>query len=399
MAFQKTGQQSMWIQTVRTFMEDHHVESELKNETEQLPWNIRQASGKAGLIGLDIALEDGGAGLSALTMGHLYEECGRYGLNTREVIGAGHGNMIAKFGNADQKKRYLPRLMSGDLLVGVGLTEPGTGSDLAKTQTFARKEGSNYILNGEKEFVSRVNEAGVFIVFAQTNTEAGARGLTAFIVDMDRPGVEKYNLEPMGLKGWSYGGFRLHDVVVPASNRLGEEGEGFKIFNTHFGYWRVLMGIICVGSAQRAIEQAIDYSKERQAFGGPIGRFQSVMHKISESATKLEAARLLSFKALDYLDKGHSNVMEASMAKWYSTTVAYEAIDHALQIHGARGYVIDYGLEQRLRDVRGLQIADGSTDTLKSLIGRDLMGKEIYDAMLGRTAKPKPAEKELEFAG
>jgi alkylation response protein AidB-like acyl-CoA dehydrogenase len=384
MDFRKTEEQLYWIRKVRRFMEEYRVEEALQSDSEQLPWSIRKASGQLGLIGLDVPEQDGGSGLNAVTMGLLYEEIGKFGINTREVIGAGHGNMIVKYGNREQKERYLPSLLSGDLLVGVGLTEPNTGSDLAATQTVAKRDGSHYILSGGKEWVSRVEEAGVFVVFAQTNPGAGAKGLTAFLVDMDDPNVEKYSLEPMGMKGWSYGGFKLHDVKVPAGNRLGNEGEGFHIFNRHFGYWRVLMGIICVGGARRALEQAIAYSKERRAFGGPIGRFQSVMHKISENATHLEAATLLSLQALDLLDKGKSNVMHASMAKWYATTVAYKAIDDALQIHGARGYVKQYGIEQKLRDVRGLMIADGSTDTLKSLIGRDLMGKEIYDAMLGR---------------
>lgn len=384
MDFRKTEEQLYWIRKVRLFMDENHVEEALQSETEQLPWDIRRESGQKGLIGLDVPEPDGGVGLNAVTMGMLYEEIGKFGINTREVIGAGHGNMIVKYGSQAQKERYLPSLLRGDLLVGVGLTEPNTGSDLAATQTFAKRDGSNYILSGGKEWVSRVEEAGVFVVFAQTNPEAGARGLTAFLVDMDDPNVEKYSLEPMGMKGWSYGGFKLHNVVVPSGSRMGNEGDGFAIFNRHFGYWRVLMGIICVGGARRALEQAIGYSKERKAFGGPIGRFQSVMHKISENATHLEAASLLSLQALDLLDKGKNNVMQASMAKWYATTAAYKAIDDALQIHGARGYVKQYGIEQKLRDVRGLMIADGSTDTLKSLIGRDLLGKEIYDAMLGR---------------
>jgi alkylation response protein AidB-like acyl-CoA dehydrogenase len=384
MDFRQTEEQLYWIDKVRRFMEENRVEEALQSESEQLPWAIRQAAGRQGLIGLEVPVIEGGAGLNAVTMGILYEDIGKFGINTREVIGAGHGNMIVKYGNQEQKERYLPSLLRGDLLVGVGLTEPGTGSDLAATRTYARRDGSNYILTGSKEWVSRVEEAGVFVVFAQTDPEAGAKGLTAFLVDMDDPNIEKYSLEPMGMKGWSYGGFKLHHVVLSEKNRLGSEGDGFKIFNRHFGYWRVLMGIICVGGARKALEQAIAYSKERQAFGGPIGRFQAVMHKISENATHLEAATLLSLSALDLLDKGKSNVMQASMAKWYATTTAYKAIDDALQIHGARGYVKQYGIEQKLRDVRGLMIADGSTDTLKSLIGRDLMGKDIYDAMLGR---------------
>ncbi|OXM82407.1 acyl-CoA dehydrogenase family protein [Paenibacillus rigui] len=392
MDFNHTEEQKKWIQAVRDFMVTFDVENALKNESEQLPWEIRKASGTQGLIGLDIPKEYGGQGLNAATMGLLYEECGKFGVNTREVVGAGHGGMIAKFGTHEQKLRYLPDLINGDLLVGVGLTEPNIGSDLASTETFARKEGSHYVLSGGKELVSRVREAGIFVVFAQTRRGAGMKGLTAFLVDMNDPNVEKYDLEPMGMKGWSYGGFRLHDVKVPVSNRLGKEGEGFKIFNQHFGYWRVLMGIICIGAARSAMEQAVQYAKERKAFGAPIGRLQSVMHKIAESATTLETASLLSLKALDVLDKGRTNTVEGSMAKWYATTTAYKAIDDMLQIHGARGYLKETGLEQKLRDVRGLMIADGSTDVLKSVIGRELLGKDIYDSMLGRSGELPPQQ-------
>lgn len=387
MNFNATEQQKKWIQIVSQFMTDHKVEAALANETEQLPWNIRKSSASFGLTGLDIPKEYGGAGLNAVTLGLLYEESGKFGANTREVVGAGHAGMIVKFGNDEQKRRFLPSVLNGDLLVGVSLTEPNTGSDLSATETFAKREGSHYILSGEKEFVSRVEEAGVFVVFAQTKRGSGTKGLSAFLVEMDNPNIEKYSHEPLGMKGWSYGGFKLNNVTIPVENRLGQEGDGFKIFNEHFGYWRVLMGIICVGAAKSAIEQTIKYAKERFAFGGPIGRFQSVMHKIAENATLLECASLLSLKALDVLDNGKTNATEAAMAKWYATTTAYKAIDDMIQIHGARGYVKDYGLERKLRDVRGLMIADGSTDVLKSSIGRDMLGKDVYNAMLGRNVE------------
>ncbi|BDG45605.1 acyl-CoA dehydrogenase family protein [Parageobacillus sp. KH3-4] len=390
MSFELNQEGEELLHKIRDFFERTNIEKELlESNSEKFPWHIRQEAGKLNLIGLDVNKADGGMGVSALTMGYIYHECGKISVNTRELFGAGHGRLIAQYGSLEQKKKYLPPLLKGDLLVGVGLTEPDCGSDLAATETTAERVGSNYILRGIKQWVSRVEESGIFIVFAQTKPGSGVKGLTPFIVEMDNPNIEKFLIEPMGMKGWSYGGFKLHDVVIPVENRLGEEGEGFKIFNEHFTYWRVLMGIICLGAAQKAIEQAIEYAQNRFAFGGPIGRFQSVMHKISDHATLIEAARLLCFKALDLIDKGKPDVKESAMAKWLGTTVAYHAIDDAMQIHGARGYVREYGLEQRLRDVRGLMIADGTTDTLKSLIGRELLGKEIYNHMLGRVREPK----------
>ncbi|MFD2170754.1 acyl-CoA dehydrogenase family protein [Tumebacillus lipolyticus] len=374
-----------WLQKIRHFLIEQDVNNEFAvDASEKFPWHVRQNAGRAGLIGLDVSIEGGGHNLNALTMGLIYEEMGRCSVNCRELFGAGHGLMIDQFGSKYQKERYLPDLLKGDILVGVGLTERDTGSDLSSTKTFARRVENGYVLQGRKEWVSRVEEAGVFVVFAKTNLNPGVNDLTAFLVDMDDPKISKYAYSPMGLKGWSYGGFELNGVFVPEENRLGAVGQAFEIFNHHFGYWRILMALICIGSAKEAIDQAIAYSKERNVFGGPLARFHSVMHKVSESLTELDAAKLLCYRALNMLDLGQPCIREVAMAKWYGTEVAHRAIDHAIQIHGARGYCREYGLEQRLRDTRGLVIADGSNEVMKSLIGRETFGRSIYDSMYGR---------------
>ncbi|AUJ25323.1 MULTISPECIES: acyl-CoA dehydrogenase family protein [Virgibacillus] len=384
MDFEPNTEQNDWITRIQQFLVKNDLENAMKSESERLPWHIRELAGQENLIGLDVPKEDGGHGVSDLTMGHIYEVCGRFGLNTRELFGAGHGRLIANYGTKEQKEKYLPPLMRGEILIGAGLTEPTGGSDVGAFQTTAKRVGSSYIISGEKEWVNRIREAKVFVVFAKTDQELGAKGLSAFIVEMNDPKIKKYEYEALGLKGFSYGGFELDDVVVPTENLLGEEGQGFAIVNQHFNFVRNLVALISIGSAQMALEQAIDFAKSRQAFGGPIGRFHSVMHKISEGETTLEAARLLAYKSLVYLDKGKPNAKEAYMAKWFGTTSAYKVIDDALQIHGARGYIKDYGLEQRLRDVRAFLIADGSTEVMKSVLGRELLGKEVYNASYGR---------------
>ncbi|MDQ0174861.1 acyl-CoA dehydrogenase family protein [Bacillus chungangensis] len=384
MLFQPNNEELKWVVKVRQFLEENNLEEELKSESERLPWHIRKKAGEANLIGLDIEKKYGGDEVSDLTMGLIYEELGRHGLNAREVVGAGHGRLIGKFGSENQKKKYLPDLLKGDLLIGAALTEPSGGSDVMSFQTTAVKDGDDYVITGTKELINRVNEADVFIVFANTNPNSRSDKLSAFIVEMNNPNIRKYEFQTLGLKGFSYGGLEFQEVRVPVENRLGKEGEGFSIINRHFNFLRNLVALISIGSAQKALEQAIKFAKTRQSFGGPIGRFHSIMHKISEGETLLEASRLLAYKSLSLLDEGKDNSKEAYMAKWFGTTSAYQVIDSALQIHGARGYLKDYGLEQRLRDVRAFLIADGTTEVMKSAIGREILGKDIYNASYGR---------------
>lgn len=385
MQFEFDSTASFWQEQIRSFLRTHQSRKQFEtNSDERFPWELRKQAGREGLLRLDVSKRDGGLGLSHLTMGLLYQELGKISVNARELIGTGHGAMIARFGTAKQKSKYLEPLMKGNILVGVALTEPSCGSDLAATQTKAQSVDSGYLLNGTKEWISRIQEADVFIVFATTQSDKGVKGLTAFLVEMDDPNIERFDYHPMGLKGWSYGGFHLKNVFVPADRVLGEVGQGFEIFNLHFAAWRVLMALLCIGAAEDATCSAIEYAKERKVFGGSLARMQSVMHKVTENLTKLEAAQYLCYRALSQLDQRKSATKEVAMAKWYGTQVAYETIDAMIQIFGARGYCKEYGLEQRLRDIRGFLIADGSNDVLKSLIGREVFGKQVYNEMLAR---------------
>ncbi|MDP7992175.1 acyl-CoA dehydrogenase family protein [Bacillus sp. MHSD_36] len=383
MNFEINEKNEFFLAKVKSFLIENNVEESFNSDLERFPLHLREIAGKENLIGLDISKDDGGLGLDLVTMGLLYKECGTASVNARELIGAGHGRILSEFGDVQLKKSIIPSLLKGRSLIGIGLTEPDCGSDLSSIKTFATKHKDGYLINGEKEWVSRIDEANYFIVFCQTKEDSGVHGITPFLIPMDDSNIEKYYKEPMGLKGWSYGGFKMENVFIPAEYRISEEGNGFKIFNSHFEYWRVLMALICIGSAEKATNLAINYAKTRKSFGGPIGRFQAVMHKISDNLTKLESAKLLCIKSLFLLDKGLNCTKEVAMAKWYGTYSAYEAIDNVMQIFGARGYVKEFGIEQRLRDVRGLMIADGSNDVMKSIIGREVFGKNIYKQMYG----------------
>ena len=355
-------------------------------EEEVYPWHWRNLSAKKGYTLLDVSRDDGGLGLMAQDMAKLYEVCGRISINSRELLGCGHAGMIAKYGSPEQKRKYLSKIGSGNLLVGVGLTEPGVGSDLASIKSYADRVGDSYVLFAHKEWVSRIHEAKTFIVFAKTNRNMGAKGLTAFLVDMDNPCISTYEKRPMGLRGWSFGGFEIAGLELPYTSRLGDEGQGFEIFNNHFLYWRILMGMICIGAAKASIDETLEYISEREAFGSPIGRFQGIVHRMVESLTKIESARLLCLKACETIENGEPSTQLSAMSKWYATQISYEAIDACIQTMGARGYDSSCPLEQRLRDVRGLMIADGSNDTLKSLVGREILGRELYNAMLNRNS-------------
>lgn len=383
MANEMVDSRRYWTERLRKFLKDQAIEERLMTDTfERFPWDVRVTAGEEGLLGLDAAQDDGGSGVSRETMGHLYVECGMCGINTRELIGLGHGHLIATQGTKPQRDEFLPPIIAGKILAGVGVTEPDCGSDLAAIGTVAKKTSGGYLLSGVKEWVSRVDEAKIFIVFAKTSPALEMKGLSSFIVPMDSPGITTYTMSPMGLRGWSFGGFKINNVFIPSEYLIGQEGQGFEIFSRHFDYWRSLMALISLGSAERSIQIARDYSRVRGAFGGPLGRFQSVMHKIADY---IDAAKLLCFRALELADRGISCTKEVAMAKWYGTHVAHQAIDNAMQILGARGYSKEYGIEQRLRDARGLMIADGSNEVMKSVIGRELLGKETYNLMYGRS--------------
>lgn len=391
MKIEEVDSRRYWVDRVRTFLTEHAVEQRLATDTfERFPWEVRLAAGNEGLLGLDAALDDGGSGISRQIMGHLYVECGMCGINTRELIGLGHGHLIATQGTKRQRDEFLPPIMAGTVLAGVGITEPYCGSDMAAIRTFAKKTSGGYLLSGVKEWVSRIEEAKIFIIFAKTSHSSGVKGLSAFVVPMDSPGITTYTMEPMGLNGWSFGGLKIHNVLIPSEYLIGQEGQGFEIFSRHFNYWRTLMALISLGSAERSIQIARDHARVRDAFGGPLGRLQSVMHKIAESSTYIDAAKLLCFRALELVDRGEPCAKEVAMAKWYGTHVAHQAIDNTMQILGARGYSKEYGIEQRLRDARGLMIADGSNEVMKSIIGREMLGKDVYDSMYGRSEQIDP---------
>jgi len=259
--------------------------------------------------------------------------------------------------------------------MGLALSEPGAGSDAKAMTSRARRDGDEYVLDGEKSGISLLMAADACVVFAKTDP-AGARGVTAFLVPMDAPGVTLLPFRDMGSRPVGRGGLHLDGVRVPADYRVGEEGKGFYSVMNAFDYSRFIIGLMCLGAAEASLDETIAYVTQRHAFGQPLARFEGVQFPIAEHATYIEAARWLCYRGLWLRDADRPHTKEAAMAKWWAPKVAVECIHDCLLLHGQYGYSQDLPHEQRLRDVMGLQIGDGTAQVQKIIIARELMGRE-----------------------
>ncbi|WP_436889230.1 acyl-CoA dehydrogenase family protein [Mammaliicoccus sciuri] len=375
------------LSEVKCFLEEYNVREKLRycNSRNKNLWNIRKEAGNKNLIGINSDYLNQNNKVNMRKLGEIYELCGEYDINSREIFGIGHANIVDKYGSEYQKKLIMPSIASGNLLVGIGLTEKSCGSDLNKINCSVKKTKDGYIINGEKSFVSRIDEADYFLVFTRSiEKKYSKNNLSCFLVKMDSEGIEKYNYNPMGLQGWSYGGFKLKNVHVKENALIGKDCEAFEYFLDHFSHWRILMTLLTLGNAKYNIKEAIKYSSERKSSRKYLYEHQSVLHKISENTTKIKLAKEFCLLQLERYDRGKSIHKESAMAKWFGTETSYNAINDCMQIFGARGYCEEYNIENHLKNARGFMIADGSNDTLKSYIGneliKDYLKKEVYNA-------------------
>ena len=346
---------------------------ELKGE---YPWELHRKMGEMGLIGLPLPKRYGGQEADPVTAGIAIEELAKYQVPSPALEYAA-GQFIAVFGKDSVKSQWLPRLSRGEILLGIGSTEPHAGSDAAAMRASAVKNEEGYTLNGEKQMVTIPMEASAFVVFAKTAAEAGSRGISAFLVPMDSPGISRYRFPTMGSRAASFGGFVMNNVRVPKENLLGQENAGFYALMKTFDLLRILLAVYCIGLAEASLEETVDYVKQRKAFGQPIGKFESVQFRIAEDSTLVEAARLLCYKALWMIGRGERSTKESAMAKWWSPAVAFNAINNCIQNRGAVGYTSEAADELRLREARGMWFADGTADIMKIIISREILGKEF----------------------
>jgi len=348
------------------------------DERMQHPVDVIAKAHELGLMNLHVPEEYGGLGLGCfegiLVGEELYWGCAGIGTSV-SANGLGAGPVIIA-GSDEQKATWLPPLLEEPILCSFGLSEPGAGSDVASMKTTAVRDGDEYVLNGSKTFITNAGYAAWTVVFAKTDPKAGARGISAFIVPMDAPGVtiEKH-LEKMGQRATDTSAFALQDVRVPAANRLGEEGDGFKIAMATLDFTRPGTAVGAVGVAQAAFEHAVEYAKQRVTFDMPIAMHQGVNFMIADMATEIEASRLLCWQAAWMLDQGYGRkaTLYSSYAKRFAADTAMKVATDAVQVLGGYGYIKEYPVEKLMRDAKLFQIYEGT-----SQIQRLVIAKEIF---------------------
>lgn len=371
-----TEEQEMMRKMVRDFAEKEVAPFVEKMEAGEFPRSILKKMGELGLMGIPIPEEYGGAGMDFTSYIIAIEEISKVSA-TLGVILSVHTSVgttpIVYFGTEEQKQRYVPKLAAGEYLGAFCLTEPNAGSDAASLKTRAVKKGEHYILNGSKMFITNGGEADTYIVFASTNPDAGSRGITAFIVDKNSPGlVVGKNEHKMGLNGSKTVQLTFEDMKVPAENRLGEEGEGFKIALANLDVGRIGIATQALGIAEAALEAAIAYAKKRHQFGKPIAAQQGVGFKLADMATAVEAAKLLIYQAAYLRQNGEKCGKESSMAKLFASKTAVEVATEAIQVFGGYGYTKEYPVERYFRDAKITEIYEGTSEIQIIVISKHL---------------------------
>jgi alkylation response protein AidB-like acyl-CoA dehydrogenase len=332
-----------------------------------------------GLTGIQFSEEDGGAGMTAVDYCICIEELARVDPSIALSVAAHNGLCsahIAMFGTPEQKRRWLVPLAQGRMLGAWGLTEAGAGSDAAGMKTSARRAGQDWIINGSKQFITHGRTGGVMVVMAVTDRAKGHRGISAFVVDAGTRGMVPGKKEnKLGMRASETSEVIFQDCRVPAGHMLGEEGQGFINTLQVLDAGRIGIAALSVGLAQGAYESARKYALERRQFGQPIASFQAIQWKLADHATRIEAARLLTYRAAAMKDRGLRMTRESSMAKLYSSEIAVRAAEDAVQIHGGYGFVKDYPAEKYFRDVKLTTIGEGTSEIQRLVIARQLLGQ------------------------
>jgi cyclohexanecarboxyl-CoA dehydrogenase len=380
-AFQETAQRF-----AREKLAPHYQAREASGEVDRAL--VRQM-GDLGLIGADLPEEYGGLGQPSLTAGLIIEAIayGDFNVAYVQLLGSLQGQILARHAAPDLARDWISRIVTGDAIVSVALTEPRGGSDAGNLALAARRDGDRYVLNGEKSSISMADQADASIVFARTGKpEDGPRGVSAFLVPMASKGVTTSRFNDIGSKAVGRGSIFFDDVEVPVTHRLSGEGMGFAQVMQGFDYSRALIGLQCAAAAQASLDETWQYVKERHAFGAPIAQYQGVTFPLAEGETMIAALRQLCYHALDLRDAGTPHTTEAAMCKWLGPKTAVDVIHQCLLTHGHYGWSFDLPHQQRLRDVMGLEIGDGTAQIMKLIIAREKAGR----AAVQYAGKQKP---------
>lgn len=342
------------------------------------PMEVFRLLGTQGFLGITLPTDVGGLGLSYIAQAIVLEEIARVSPALALSVGA-HSNLcadnVARNGNPDQRREFLPDLSSGSRIGALALTEPGAGSDAVAIQTRAVREGNEYVLNGSKQFITNGPVADTILVYAKTTSEGGPRGISAFIVQTKTPGFSvSRSLDKMGMRGSPTGELAFHDCRIPATHLVGRENEGVSVMMSGLNVERAVLTAIPVGIMAECLELSLTYAREREQFGHRIGEFELIQEKLANMHTRLEASRLLMYRALTSVEKdkrsGRASASALTFASEASTQVALDAI----QVYGGYGYMRDYPLERLARDAKLLEIGAGTSEIRRLLIARELLG-------------------------
>ncbi|MFI7289103.1 acyl-CoA dehydrogenase family protein [Streptomyces anulatus] len=352
------------------------------DRAENIDKSIVRKLGDLGFLGLTVPEEYGGSGGDHLSYCLVTEELGRGDSSVRGIVSVSLGlvaKTIASWGSEEQKRQWLPRLTAGEAIGCFGLTEPGTGSDAGNLATRAVRDGGDYVVNGTKMFITNGTWADVVLLFARTNDAPGHRGVSAFLVPTDTPGLTRRTIHgKLGLRGQATAELVLQDVRIPAGSLLGREGKGFSIAMSALAKGRMSVAAGCVGIAQAALDAAVRYAGEREQFGKAIARHQLVQELLSDIAVDVDAARLLTWRVADLIDRGQEFATAASKAKLYASEAAVRCANNALQVFGGYGYIDEYPVGKLLRDARVMTLYEGTSQIQKLIIGRALTGVSAF---------------------
>jgi len=376
--FQLNDEQKQLRREIRDFAEREIRDHVMKwDEESKFPLDTIKQLGKMGVMGIIFPSEYGGAGLGYVEYVIAVEELSRVDGSVGIIVAAHNSlcsNHIYIAGNEEQKRKYIPKLATGEFIGAWGLTEPGSGSDAGSARTTAVRKGNKWVLNGTKTFITNGSYADVMVVVAVTDRTAKTHGLSAFIVEKGTKGFRAGKKEnKLGLRASDTAEMIFEDCEIPAENLLGKEGDGFIDSMRVLDGGRISIAALSLGIGQGAYEAALNYSKERKQFGKPIAEFQAIQWKLADMATELEAARLLTMRAADMKDKGMKTTLESSMAKLYASEVAVRCANESVQIHGGYGFIKDYPAEKYYRDVKLCTIGEGTSEIQRLVIARQLL--------------------------
>lgn len=380
MNFKLTPDHEAIIADVKAFAKKEiaPLAAEIDSES-KFPAEIIKKMAELGYMGINIPEEYGGSGLDDVYKVLVVREIAKYCASTAEILAVQSlvNDIIIRNGTEEQKKKYLPMVNEGKL-GAFALTEAGAGSDAGAVRTKAISDGDNYIINGSKCFISNMgpDEGDFVILIALTDPSAGMKGMSAIIVDRGTPGFSIGKVEDkMGIRGAAVSELIFEDCVVPKTNLVGKEGEGFKIAMSALDGGRIGIAAQALGIAEAAIEASVEYSKQRNQFGKPVSALQGIQWYLADMATRTEAAKLLILQAADMRSRGENVTKEAAMAKYYASENAVYVTDRAVQIHGGYGYMKDYPIERMYRDARITPLYEGTSEVQKMVISRAVIGK------------------------